>query len=151
MKRILVVGIGLTLLATGPVGKANGRLPCYGQPVDFVCLEAGTVLNYQMHTCGTDEGTLRCPSMWITEDDVTCFAASDGLDGNFGKKDYVCMETVYVTVQTCDSACQATDTFHQGPVVVRCEGGSVPDLSSQPCHLVRSQVGLQLLSCLASL
>jgi hypothetical protein len=151
MKRISIVGIALALLATEPIETAMGILPCYGKPIDYVCLAGGTVLNLQNHTCGTGEGTIHCQSMWITEDDVSCFAASDVLDGNSGKIPYDCWDSVYVTVQTCDSACQATDTYHQGPVVVLCQGGSIPDTGSQPCHIVMSPVRLQSFYCIAFL
>jgi hypothetical protein len=151
MKRLSIVGIVLALVATGAIEKARGDWNCFGKPADFVCLEAGEFVNLQDHACHIGETTRHCQSMWVTEDDVTCFAATDVLDGNTGTKEYDCWDFVYVTVQTCDSECEATDTYHQGPVTVLCQNGSIPDTSSQTCHIVMGPVRLLSFYCLAFL
>ena len=150
MKRITTLGIAIALVASASVQKTRGD--CFGTAENYVCLPAGTPVNVQPHRCpGPNETTLTCQSMWITEDDAMCFRAPDATDGWRIKVPTDCGNSVYVTVQTCDAACNPTVTYHQGPVKVVCTGGSMPDTTSTTCHIVMSPVKLHSYYCLAFL
>jgi hypothetical protein len=80
-----------------------------------------------------------------------CSEAPGAIDGWTKTIQSDCSDHVYVTVQTCDSACNATDTYHQGPVTVVCQGGSLPDQTSTTCHVVMGPIRLLSYYCLAFL